>query len=54
MAKDNPAKVIDEYRDSEGNILCVLLNYEEKRILLEIIYGPNQDSPNFFQNQVNR
>ena len=52
VKQNNPATIIDEYKDSEGNILCVLMNYEEKRILLEIVYGPNLDSPNFFRNQV--
>ena len=41
-------KIIDEFRDDDGNILAILMNYEDKRILLEILYGPNQDSPQFY------
>ena len=48
MKKNSTAKIVDKYCDSAGNTLAILLNYEEKRILLECIYGPNTDSPDFY------
>ena len=52
MKKDNPAKVVDSFRDTEGNVLAVLMIYEDKKILLEVLYGPNQDSPSFYSDTV--
>ena len=52
IKKSNPAVIMDKFSDKEGNILALLLNYEGKRILLESIYGPNQDNPNFFRDEV--
>ena len=46
--KDSTAKIVDKYTDTDGNILAVLLDYDEKRILLEGLYGPNTDSPQFY------
>ena len=48
MKKDNTATILDKFCDTAGNILAILINYEGKRILMECIYGPNTDSPNFF------
>ena len=52
LKKDNPAKVVDSFRDTEGNVLAVLMIYEDKKILLEVLYGPNQDSPSFYSDTV--
>ena len=46
--KDSTAKIVYKYTDTDGNILAVLLDYDEKRILLEGLYGPNTDSPQFY------
>ena len=52
MKKNNTAVILDKYCDNAGNILALLINYEEKRILLECIYGPNTDSPEFYTEKV--
>ena len=48
IKRDNPAKVVDKFCDDEGNILAISIIYEEKKILIEILYGPNQDTPVFY------
>ena len=52
IKKDNPAKIIDKYCDSDGNIIAVAIIYEEKKILLECLYGPNNDTPEFYNDLV--
>ena len=52
IKKDNPAKIIDKYCDSDGNIIAVAIIYEEKNILLECLYGPNNDTPEFYNDLV--
>ena len=48
IKKECTAKIIDKFCDSEGNILAILLDFQEKTILMEGIYGPNSDSPSFY------
>ena len=48
LNKNCTASIIDTFRDTEGNVLAILIDYEEKKILLEGIYGPNTDSPSFY------
>ena len=45
IKKNLPVKILDKFNDQEGNILSILIEYEDKRILLEGLYGPNGDSP---------
>ena len=45
---NNPAKILDSFKDNNGNILAVLIQYYERTFLLEGIYGPNIDSPEFY------
>ena len=52
LKKDNLAKILDTCQDQNGNILGLLLELEGKRILLEGVYGPNNDSPSFYENEV--
>ena len=52
IKKNNISRIIDTFSDENGNILAILLNYEDKRILLEGIYGPNSDSPSFYESEV--
>ena len=52
IKKNLPVKVLDKFNDQEGNILGVLIEYENKRILLEGLYGPNSDCPAFYENEV--
>ena len=48
IKKNFPVNVLDKFCDTGGNILAVLLSYENKKILLEGIYGPNSDEPSFY------
>ena len=48
IKKDCTANVIDKFFDTEGNILAILILFQGKKILLEGLYGPNTDSPNFY------
>ena len=52
LKKDNTAVILDKYCDNTGNMIALLINYEGKRILLECIYGPNTDSPDFYSEKV--
>jgi exonuclease III len=38
-----------EHRDEKGNILCLLVKFNNTRILLCSIYGPNANDPGFFR-----
>ena len=51
MNKNNTAVILDKFCDNEGNLLAILINYEDRRILLECIYGPNTDSPTFYSDK---
>ena len=48
MKRNNTATILDKFCDDSGNLLAILINYEGKRILLECIYGPNTDTPDFY------
>ena len=52
IKKNLPVKILDKFNDQDGNILSILIEYEDKRILLEGLYGPNTDSPGFYEDQV--
>ena len=52
IKKNFPVTIIDKFSDSNGNILAVLITYEDKKILLEGLYGPNNDEPNFYSELV--
>ena len=52
IKKDNPAKILDNFMDTDGNMLAILLYYEGKRVLLQSVYGPNQDNLDFFKELV--
>ena len=52
LKKNNIASILETFGDQNGNILAILLNYEGKRILIEGIYGPNNDSPAFYDLEV--
>ena len=51
LKKGNLAKIIDKSCDTEGNLLAILMEYENRKILLEGIYGPNEDCPQFYENE---
>ena len=48
IKKNFPVTILDKFCDTNGNILAILLNYEDKRLLLEGLYGPNSDEPAFY------
>ena len=43
LKKDILAKVLDTVKDEDGNLLGILVDYEGKTILIQGIYGPNND-----------
>ena len=51
IKKDNTAEILNQYKDGGGNILALLIKYEGHKILLEVIYGPNKDAPDFYPEQ---
>ena len=51
IQKNFPFKLIDEHSDDGGNLLSLLLEIENKRILIQGIYGPNRDDGNFYSNE---
>ena len=48
IKKNLPIRILDNFSDTSGNILAILVEIEGKNILLEGIYGPNRDSPMFY------
>ena len=52
IKKDSTAKVLDKFVDDGGNLLAILIEFQNKRILLEGVYGPNTDSPAFYSDYV--
>ena len=52
LKKNLPINIKDKFADTNGNLLGLLLEYESKLILLHGIYGPNVDSPGFFESEV--
>ena len=51
LKKGNLARILDKACDANGNILAILIEYENRRLLLEGIYGPNEDCPEFFEGE---
>ena len=45
LKKNLPINVVNISKDVNGNLLCILLNFDEKNILISGVYGPNQDCP---------
>ena len=52
IKKDLPIKILDKFNDQHGNILAILVEFESRRILLEGVYGPNHDYPEFYDLEV--
>ena len=52
IRKNLPIKILDHFSDTNGNISAILVEIEGKTILIEGIYGPNTDSPEFYSNEV--
>ncbi len=48
FSKDLEFKIIRTVRDDNGNMLCLEIEIEGKKITLITIYGPNVDTPQFF------
>ena len=51
MRKDFPVKVLDSFKDKEGNILSLLLEIETKKVLVQGTYGPSKDNPSFYSEE---
>ena len=52
--KKVPIKTELLYKDIEGNVLILRCNYDSRIFLLTVLYGPNEDSPDFFQHLFER
>ena len=52
LKKNLPINVVNISKDENGNLLCILLNFDEKNILISGVYGPNQDCPDFYRKSV--
>ena len=50
IRKNLPIKILDKFNDPSGNMLLVLIEFENKRLLIGGIYGPNHDDPDFYKN----
>ena len=44
--------IINQYCDQEGNCLQLLAKFDDKIVLIDALYGPNTDEPDFYQNVV--
>ena len=49
LKKNLPIKITDSKKDNEGNLLQLLIEFNDKKILLSGLYGPNLDSPDFYK-----
>ena len=52
LKKGTNADILDTKTSPDGNLLALLFEYEGRRILLRGVYGPNEDSPLFYENDV--
>ena len=50
IKKNLPIKILDHFADTAGNISAILVEIEDRKILIEGIY--NTDSPGFYSNEV--
>ena len=48
VSKNCPIKILSTENDTSGNFLSLKCEYEENLLLICVIYGPNEDSPEFF------
>ena len=48
IKRGTPVNISDVFPDKDGNVLAVLMDFQGKKILLEGLYGPNADSPQFY------
>ena len=44
--------ILDIKTSPDGNLLALLFEYEGRKILLRGVYGPNEDNPQFYQENV--
>ena len=47
--KNLPIEILDQFLDDTGNILSVKFKFDSRTIMLTGIYGPNTDSPGFYE-----
>ena len=50
VSKKCPIKINVEFNDNSGNILWLKCTIQDEEFLLCVIYGPNEDDPDFFTN----
>ena len=49
IKKSFPLTVLNKTSDNEGNIICLTCEYDSKMLSIISVYGPNNDSPHFFE-----
>ena len=49
IEKNFPFQIADVIRDDEGRMVIIRGKYHEEKIIFASIYGPNKDSPEFFE-----
>jgi exonuclease III len=49
--KGLPVKIIEKFADQNGNMVATKVEVYEKTILLTGLYGPNNDDPNFYDQE---
>ena len=53
FSKNSDFKIHDHVSDPDGNFLIIDLSVGDNRFTLVNLYGPNQDTPKFFENVIN-
>ena len=53
IRKNFPIKIVNSWHDNIGNWVCVEIEYDNRHLNIHCIYGPNTDSPDFFENIFN-
>ena len=52
LKKNLPVTIINTKTDTNGNFLQLLIKHEDRSLFLRGLYGPNVDSPLFYQNEI--
>ena len=44
-------EVLNQKIDNSGNMLSLLVKFDDKKILFTALYGPNEDNPDFYKHK---
>jgi exonuclease III len=45
-------EILNQSTDPSGNMLSVLVNFDDNKILFTALYGPNEDNPEFYKEKL--